>query len=193
MSEQLVETASESISQLVHLPDGQVLDLANASDVAKAYDDMQHLKRMLREVEGKLKEALVAHSSDVGKKTFEVDGAKVEIKGGKETRYDAQAIKRALKAAGMPEDRIKEIVRETIEYKVSAVEAKKAATANEKYAQIIKEHSTVEEKTPSVSVKKIGGKAVLHTPLAPPAGIAETTAEALPAPADAPSEEDMPW
>lgn len=190
MSKQL-QKAPEAVApktEVIALPDGQVLDLADTGQVARAYDDMQQLKRMLREVEGKLKEALIEHSQSTGTKTFSVEGAKVEIKGGEETRYDAQAIKRALKDAGMPEDRIKEIVRETIEYKVAAVEAKKAARANEKYAAIIKEFSTVEKKNPTVAVTRIGGKA--SKPLSTPAEKAETTAEALSAPAD---DEEMPF
>lgn len=195
------QTAPDTIapSKEIALPDGQLLDLNNVGEVARAYDDMQRYKRMIREVEGHLKEALLQYSSDAGQKTFTIaDVAKVEIKGGNETRYDAQGLKRALKAAGMPEARIKEIVRETIEYKVSAVEAKRAARANEEYAKIIDEHATVEKKTPSVSVTRIGGK-VGH-PLAQPAGKDEMTASELPAPADtqseaisAPADEDMPW
>lgn len=171
------------------LPDGQVLDLSDVGSVLVAYDDLQRLKAVMREAEAKLKEALISHSSEFGKKSFQVDGVgKVEIKGGKQTVYDAQALKRTLKAAGMPEARIKEIVRETIEYKVMAVEAKRAARANPAYAEAIEKHSTVEEKVPTVTVTRIGGRAA-H-PLARRAEEAEKTAEASSAPAD---DESMPF
>ncbi len=179
------QTAPEVVatSKEIALPDGQLLNLSDIPAVARTYDDLQRLKAMIREAEGTLKEVLIKHSGDLGQKTFSVEGAKVEVKGGNETRYDAQGLKRAFKEAGMPEDRIKEIVRETIEYKVAAVEAKRAARANEKYAEIIEQHSTVEKKTPSVSVKRIGGSAA--TPLKRPAEKDEMTASELSAPADA--------
>lgn len=196
MPKQLAQTAPEGVvaAREISLPDGQLLDLANIPAVARTYDDLQRLKAMIREAEGMLKEALIKHSSELGQKTYDVEGAKVEIKGGSETRYDAQEIKRALTEAGMPEKRVKEVVRETIEYKVSAVEAKRAARASEDYAEIIEQHSTVEKKTPSVTVKRIGGRAAY--PLKRPAGTDEMTASELPAPADAssaPADEEMPW
>jgi hypothetical protein len=186
VSKQVEQTAPEGVvaSQEIALPDGQFLDLSDIGSVARAYDDLQRLKAMVREAEGRLKDALVEHSSELGHKTFTVEGvAKVEIKGGTERRYDAQGLKRAFKEAGMPEERIKEIVRETIEYKVAAVEANRAARANEKYAEIIEQHSTVEKKNPSVTVKRIGGSAATIPP-ARPAETEEMTASALSAPAD---------
>jgi len=184
----------------IKLPDGQLLDLADVDQVARAYDDVQRYKAMLREAETQLKDALIQHATDRGEKTFTLHEAKVEIKGGEERRYDAQGLKRALKEAGMPEERIKEIVVETIEYKVSAVEAKRAARANEKYAEIVEANTTVAKKTPSVSVTRIGGSAVPRSPQGRPAEKEEMTASELSAPADdsqstekAPAEEEMPW
>ena len=52
----------------------------------------------------------------------------------------------------MPAERVAEIVIETVDAKVSAVEAKKAAGANAVYAEIIERHKTVYPKSPSVSV-----------------------------------------
>ncbi len=197
MAQQVEQTAPEGVvaSKEIALPDGQFLDLSDIGSVARAYDDLQRLKTMVREAEGRLKDVLIQHSSDLGHKTFTLEGiAKVEIKGGSERRYDAQGLKRALKEAGMPESRIKEIVRETIEYKVAAVEANRAAKANDKYAEIIAKHSTVEKKNPSVSVKRIGGS--VAGPLTRPAEKEEMTASTLSVPADdsAPADdENMPW
>jgi hypothetical protein len=152
-------TELEVRDQQLVTPQGSIVDLSKPEEVAIAYDDLQQLKRMLNEVEGKLKQALVEHSRVIGKKSsFELAGvAKVEIKGGTTTSYDPHAIKAGLKKAGCPADRISEIVRETIEYKVMAVEAKRAAKANDDYAAVIEANSKVEEKAPTVTVKRIGG------------------------------------
>lgn len=144
--------------QSLMTPVGTVVDLSNPEEVAIAYDDLRRLKTMLAEAEAKLKEALVTHSAAVGKKSFDLPGvAKVEIKGGTETKWNEQGLKQALKEAGCPPERISEIIRETIEYKVMAVEARRAAKANPVYAEAIEQNSTIQEKAPSVVVTRIGG------------------------------------
>jgi hypothetical protein len=139
-------------------PTGQIIDLANTAEVALAYGDLQQMKRMIREVEGVLKGTLLAHSASIGKKTFELGENKVEIKGGTEKVFDAQGLKRALKEVGCPDERISEIVRETISYKVAAVEARQAAAANPDYAAAVEAHTTIEEKAPTVTVTRVGGE-----------------------------------
>jgi hypothetical protein len=172
-------------------PDGQVIDLSDPAAVALAYDDVQQLKRMVGEVERTLKKSLAEHAAALGKKTFELEGiGRVEIKGGSEKRYDAQGLKRALKEAGMPPERIAEIVRETVELKVMGVEANKAAKANEKYAAIIEDHTTLEEKkSPTITVTKFGGgKRGVGARRA-----GELTAQDSDPPADDPLSERLPW
>lgn len=132
---------------------GEVVDLNDVRSVARAYRSVIDLERDLRSAKGLLREALLAQSEMIGKRTMHLEGlGKVEVKGGTETIYDAQAIKRELLEAGMPPERVREIVIETVDYKVSAVEAKKAASANAAYAEIIERHRQTFAKTPSVSV-----------------------------------------
>jgi hypothetical protein len=172
------------------LPNGVIVDMTDPGQVAVAYDDLQQLRRMVAEAERTLKAALVFHGRDtLGKNTFTIEGVgKVQIEGGKEKRYDAQGLKRALTAAGMPPERVKEIVRETIELKVMGKEANAAAKANPKYEEIIKEFVTVEEKTPTVTVTRIGGGRGTHPHPDSRTVEAEKTVEASPNPADV-----MPW
>lgn len=174
----------------VMTPDGQIIDLSDPAQVAMAYDDLQMLKRMIREAEGRLKGALIEHSAAVGKKTFEISGVgKIEIKGGTEKKYDAQGLKRGLKEAGCPDDRISEIVHEIVDYKVVAVEANRAAKANPEYAAVIEANSTVEEKTPTVTVSRVGGG---RARVPAQRAVGELTAQDS-SPADDSLAEQLPW
>jgi len=132
---------------------GEIVDLSDAHAVAKAYREIQDLEGKLRTAKGTLADALVHHTTIYGSKTMPLEGlGKVVVKGGTDTVYDAQAIKRDLIAAGSDRARVAQIVIETVDYKVAAVEAKKAAGANAEYAAIIERHKTVYPKRPSVSV-----------------------------------------
>lgn len=140
-------------TDIVVLPaSGEVIDLRESNQVARAFSDIREMESQLREVKGVLADALIAHSARLGSRTMHLDVAKVEVRGGTETVYAAQEIKRELLAAGMAPERVAEIVVETIDYKVSAVEAKRAAAANPEYAEIIERHKQVYVKRPSVSV-----------------------------------------
>jgi hypothetical protein len=150
----MVPSPSDPTSEELVLPaSGEIVNLNDVFEVARAYRSVLDLETDLKQAKGLLRDALVARSQAEGRKTMHLDGyGKVEVKGGTETLYDAQAIKRELLAAGMSPERVSEIVIETVDYKVSAVEAKKAATANERYAEIIDRHKQVYPKRPSVSV-----------------------------------------
>jgi hypothetical protein len=137
---------------------GQVVALDNPKEVALALDGVRDLERQLRLVKTELTSALVYASQQAGAKTLHLEGVKVEIKGGTQTVYEAELIEQGLREAGMPEARIREIVKETVSYVVSAVQAKQAAAANPAYAAVIEAHKRVEEKATSVSIS-LGGKA----------------------------------
>lgn len=141
-------------TDIVTLPhSGEMIDLNSVEQVARAFSEIRDLESRIREVRGMLADAIVARSTIVGSKTMHVEGVgKIEVKGGTETVYDAAQIKRDLLAAGMPRERVAQIVVETIEMKVSAIEAKKAASANPAYAEIIERHKTAFPKRASVSV-----------------------------------------
>jgi len=132
---------------------GTVVDLGNTADCARALQDIRDLEWRLRETKAALVDAIVQHSKEEGSKTIHFEGGKVEVRGDSETVYDAEEIEQGLRAAGMPEHRIREIVVEQVSYKVAALEAKRAAGANPEYAKVIEAHKRVVEKTPSVSVK----------------------------------------
>lgn len=134
---------------------GTVVNLKVDREVAVTLQDVRHLEGELREVKRVLTEALVASWAKAGTaKTFTVGGGRtVEITGGPVKVYDAEAIRDELLAAGMAEERVSEIVVETVSYQVKAVEATRAAKANPVYAEIIARNTSMVERPYLASVK----------------------------------------
>jgi hypothetical protein len=146
-------TETETSTALVLPTTGELVDLTDEKQAAKAYHELQILKGKIAGAERTIKQALVERSRIMGTKTFRIAGVgKVEIKGGSETVYDAEALEASLRALGMPEERISEIVVETVSHKVNAAQAKQAAAANEDYAKAIESAKEVREKIPSVVI-----------------------------------------
>ena len=98
---------------------------------------------------------VAARSKTLGEKTIHVSGGRrLVVKGGSETVVDPEKFAAALRRAGMPEDRVNEIVVETMTLKVNLVKAKQAASANPKYARALKRYSTERETAISVSIER---------------------------------------
>jgi hypothetical protein len=134
---------------------GEVVALDDPKQVAVALDGVRDLERQLRLVKGELTNALVYASQIEGTKTLHLEGGmKATIKSGSETVYDAEQIEVGLREAGMPEERIREIVVETVTYAVAGVKAKQAAGANPAYAAVIEAHKRTEEKAPYVTISR---------------------------------------
>ena len=135
------------------IPTGELVPLGEPAKVAQALESLRYLEHQIREAKAQLTNALVAHSMEMGSRTIALsDGRRLQVKGGTETVYDAEAIMEELRRVGCPESRILDIVRETVSYTVSAVEAKRAAAANPVYAVVIAKHSHQVEKRPSVTI-----------------------------------------
>lgn len=136
---------------------GEVIDLNDAGQVAAAMLYVRELERQVKEARSLLTEALVARSKIIGSKTLHTEAGKVVVKGGDEVQWDAAGLRRDLLAAGMPADRVRDIVTETIELKVVASEAKRAAAANDAYAAAVQQNRTTRPKAAYVSVTEKGG------------------------------------
>lgn len=133
---------------------GEIVPLDDPTKVSYALDSIRDLERELRSVKAELTRAIVHHSQVAGARTLHLQGITVSVKSGTQTVYDAEAIEQGLREAGMPEDRIREIVKETVTYAVDAVKAKQAAGANPLYAAVIEANKQIEEKPAYVTVKR---------------------------------------
>jgi len=137
-------------------PLGTVVNLNEPRECAIALQDIRGAESLFRGYKRVLSDALVSYWQQAGSaKTFAVGGGRnAVITGGPEKHYDAEAIRDDLLAAGMPAERVSEVVVETVTYQVKAVEANRAAKANPEYARIIERHTTVIEKPYDVAVRR---------------------------------------
>lgn len=144
----------ESESTAIVLPaSGVLVNLESEKEVAIAYRDLRELKIAIAQAERRLKEALVERSQVLATKTFHIEGVgKVELRGDSRVEYDAKEVEDGLRALGCPEEVIREIVVETITYKVDGNRARRAASANPDYARVIESAKTVVETLPSVLI-----------------------------------------
>lgn len=132
---------------------GEIVDVGDPISVAHALDAIRDYKRMLRGVEDALADRLREERAVLGSRTLEYQGVSVKFGADTEITYDAVALEEGLRAAGMPEPRIAEIVVETVERKVRAVEAKKAAAVNPAYAAVVEQARSVVPKRQTVTVE----------------------------------------
>jgi hypothetical protein len=149
------DTMSETSTELVVPGLGTLVDLTSVESCAIALNDIRDYERQYRYIKQELTEALVKASEVEGTKTLHFPGGKATIKTGEEWVYDPEEIELGLRAAGMPEHRIRQIVKETVQYKVDAVQAKQAQSANPEYDRVIGDNKTLEQKQPSVSISRL--------------------------------------
>lgn len=147
---------SEVGTDLVPLPDGQLVDLADPTAVALAISDLRQLEAQIREAKAVLVDAIHQYVGAAGKgKTVDLpDGIRVVVKNDRKVLWDAQQLEADLREAGMGEERIREIVVEEVSYTVAAAEARKAASVNERYAHAVAEARKEIPQRPSVTVER---------------------------------------
>ena len=134
---------------------GELVDPNDEQACARALATLRDFDQQIREAKSALTFAIVERSKILGSKTIPLDDGRVAtVSSSREVVYDAEAIERAFRDLGMPEQRIREIVEETVTYKVKAVEAKRAAGANPDYDRVVKENARDVEKTPYVSIRR---------------------------------------
>ena len=134
---------------------GQVVNPNNEVECVQALVAVRDFEQQIREAKSALTAAVVERARVMGTKTIHLpNGSRAEIKGGQEVVYDAQQLETELRALGMPEDRIRQIVREEVTYKVNAQEAKRAAAANPEYAAVVESNSQIVEKPHYLTVSR---------------------------------------
>lgn len=133
---------------------GEVVDLRDEIACALYLDDLRIMEARIGEAKRVLAQAIAERAKILGTKTIPLTGGrKAVISGGKAKAYDAEAIERGLRELGMPEDRIREIVTETVTHTVKAVEAKRAAGANPDYARVIEAATSEYDRGISVTIR----------------------------------------
>jgi hypothetical protein len=149
-----VELAIAEQPQLVIPLSGELVDLRKPNEVANALDQIREMKHQLDGCRIVFEQVLRLEASRQGTKTLHLDECTAAISGGETVEYDGEELGRRLLAAGMPGDRVNEIVQVIVTYKVNARNAKHAAGANPEYAKAVEETRTVKPAPWRVWIKR---------------------------------------
>ena len=131
------------------------VDLNDHIACALLLDEVRQFEAQLASATRLLTQASVDRARAEGVSSFELPGRmRAEVRAGTRTTYAAEVLEQQLRRAGMPEERIREIVLEEVVYKVDAREAKKAARMNPEYARALEQAATTHEETPSETLRR---------------------------------------
>lgn len=139
----------------ITLPTGELVDLSNPTSCAKALIAVREIEAHVKSVKGAIRDALAEEAKRRGESTIPLeDGTVVAVKRNYDITWDAEQLEEDLREAGMPEERISEIVIETVVRSVKAVEANKAAKMNPAYAEAVARARGEVEKPPTISLPR---------------------------------------
>lgn len=138
MTKDLVaQVAAEDADVLVNPATGEIISAADIPHVVDFLAQIRDHAKLVQEARKHAEQILAEHARQVGAKTFEVDGRKVEVRDGDKTEYDPDILEQLLEL-GLPEERWNALVRQEVSYKVDGRVAKQIASANEAYGEVVR-------------------------------------------------------
>lgn len=139
--------------EIVLPPTGELIDLGNPDQVARALRTCRLAKTEIDGTRVLLEAAMVEQSRLAGTKTLRLDGYLATVGPDSELAWDITVLPELL-AAGLPDSRYNELVKTEVTYKVDARVATQIEKANPVYAEIIGRARSRAPKRPSVKVEE---------------------------------------
>lgn len=138
---------------------GELVDLGEPAAVARALDTVRQAKRDLDDARRVLEAVLHRESQRTGSRTLRYDGLEAVVSGGNErVEYpDPQELAAELRAAGLPEERIAEVVVETVDYRVDRSALRSVTSSNVRYARAAESAGRITQTPLRVAIKQRGG------------------------------------
>lgn len=134
---------------------GELIPRDDPERIARAIHDLRALDADIRDALRALTDALIEYAGIEGVTgILRLGPYQAEIRPNNRTVWDSELLEDGLRAAGMPEARIREIVVETVTHTVNAVEARRAARANPAYGAVVERASRTLQGAPSATVKE---------------------------------------
>jgi hypothetical protein len=115
----------------------EIVELGDPVQAAKALDTVRRFKRDLDEARVVLEDALRVASERAGSRTLHLDDMTVVVSGGDKVEYDVLELASRLRAAGLPEQRLTELVVETVTYRVDQRVARSVEASSPRYAAVL--------------------------------------------------------
>lgn len=138
---------------------GEIVQLDDATACAHALDELRYVTARIHAAKRLLTHALAARAELLGTRTLDLGaGASATVTGGAGRQIDPDMLADGLREAGMPDERIDEIVVTTVTRSVDVRQADRAARANAAYKAALDAATTDIEKPWSVSVRGLPGR-----------------------------------
>jgi hypothetical protein len=135
---------------------GEYVELDQPGQVAVALETVRRLKRDLDEARVVLEDSLRFASERAGSRTLHLGDLNVVVSGGERIEYDELELAQELRAAGLPERRMGELIVETVSYRVDQRVARSVAASNPAYAAALERCRRVVPAPWRVSIKRGG-------------------------------------
>jgi transposase len=142
-----------ALQQIVRLDTGEVIDPRNLPDLAGYLAELRRLKR--EELDPRIRQvtaAAVELAREYGKQTLEAGGVKLRVKRKIERHWNVPVLRHGLQKAGVPEERLAQLIRKRTVYDVSWQVARELSAANPAYKAVIEDAMREEEGDPYVEV-----------------------------------------
>lgn len=149
----MTDLAVNESRELVLPGTGQIVNLDDAAEVARALSSLRDWKRHADGARAVLEAALVEESARQGTKTLHLGAVTASVSADTELTWDITELVKLLDA-GLPAERYQALVGETVTYKVNAAVAKQIAGANPAYAVIV---AAAQTRTPKRQYVRIEG------------------------------------
>lgn len=141
-----------SSTDLVVPTTGELIDLDNPAQCARALHELGVLENRIKELKEYLRESVYVESERLGLKTIHFEeGYTAKVSTPRETVWDFEILQE-LVDAGLPEERYDALVTAEVTYKVNGTVLKQLQAANPTYGEIIERARTVIPRKPYVSV-----------------------------------------
>jgi hypothetical protein len=139
---------------------GELVSPDDPPAIARAVAEVAELQRRLYEFRTDLTALLVEEAKLQGTKTLHLPGTTVTLSGGTKTKWDVDKL-RELELAGLPAERLNELLRPAVTYSPSGTIARQLVGANPDYRRIIEEARS-EEPAPWRATVKLAARGPEH-------------------------------
>jgi hypothetical protein len=133
-------TDSTAVAIPEELPNPITGELVRTNDLAAIGRTLQQIRDKKRELDdfvAVFTNAAYELAAQQGQRTFHLGQMTVEIGAETQTDWDVELLSRELGLAGLPQQRLDQLITATVSYKVNANIAKQIAGSSKRYADII--------------------------------------------------------
>lgn len=123
--------------ELVNPITGELVPYGDVPALAEAVRVVKERRDHLNDVIAAFNHAIIQESTRQGTRTLNIGRTTVKVSADHETEWDIELLQEGLLAAGIPQERLEELVVAKVEYKVNGTVARQLSGANPEYKTAI--------------------------------------------------------